>query len=82
MPITLYIQERSGDYNLDQEIPDLEKAHALIALIKKSQGYWQDGKVIVMSGYGEALVYSWMNEGTVFVPWHRIDRIEIRSDEA
>jgi hypothetical protein len=54
MPVTLFIQEHSGDFNLEKEYTDRDAAERSLMHFEDSGGYWID-------------------EGTVYVPWHRVD---------
>jgi len=67
MPVTLFIQERSGDFNLEQEFTHSSGAHHELHSIRSNQGYW-----VNVGG---------QSESDVFIPWHRIDRITIRKDK-
>ena len=61
MPVTLYIQDCSGDHNLETILPnnDVLSARVEVGVIKNRGGYWTKDRY----------------DRDVFVPWHRIDFI-------
>jgi hypothetical protein len=83
MSVTLFIQERSGDFNLDIKLENRFDARGAIAYIIKEGGYWFDGYIYKEStDYGHGLVvpsYNWQDENrSIFIPLHRIDRMEVQ----
>ena len=44
MPITMFIQDRSGNYNFECEFPDRPTAIRALNEIKNAEGYWVDEK--------------------------------------
>ena len=73
----LFIQERKGDYNLDVNLDNRMDVSYLLALIHQGNGYWHDA-TFTKNRYGTSVTYFWNPDGTVFIPFHRIDRIEVR----
>lgn len=66
MSVTLFIQERSGDFNYDEDFADKFEAQKEFNRLKDSlQGYWVE-----------------TDDGVeVFVPWHRVDHVELIEEE-
>lgn len=66
MSVTLFIQERSGDFNYDEDFTDEFEARKEFNHLKDSlQGYWVE-----------------TDDGVeVFVPWHRVDHVELIKNE-
>ena len=59
--LNVFIQERSGDYNLEREYVTFSYLSEVVESIQRQGGYYTEGE----------------QEGKkAFIPWHRIDRIE------
>lgn len=72
--VRLFVQEHGGDFNLELDLPRRKDAQSVIELIVKTGGYWYEGEVCLEYG-----VYQWENEPrSIFIPLHRIDRMEIK----
>jgi hypothetical protein len=86
MPVRLFVQEHSGDFNLDIELESRKYARGAIRLIVSTGGYWFDGYIYTettpVGPIGCSLThtrYDWKDDNrSIFIPLHRIDRMEIQ----
>lgn len=73
MPVKLFIQDTTGDYNYEQEFASRRIAAEELSRIRKDEGYW---------------IVEEADEDTppndIFVPWHQVGfaRIEETEEEA
>lgn len=63
MPVRMFIQERSGNNNHDVTYDSVADARCKIKLIKENGGY--------------EIPYDSLTDDFKFIPWHRIDFIEV-----
>ncbi len=73
MSVILFVQERSGNFNLILNLGSVGEARNVISMINSTRGYWFDATLNLVEGE-----CGWSDDGTVFIPFHRIDRMEIR----
>ena len=66
MSVNLFIKERSGNGNLDVSLESVSAARAEIQSIRDRGGY--------------EIEYDSLTDDFKFVPWHRIDFIEVTDD--
>lgn len=77
MSIALYVQDRSGDYNSEFTLPNHRVARLAIEYIKSSGGYWYNG-TLRYTLLGDIV---WDEYSDVFIPWHRIEYLQILGTE-
>jgi hypothetical protein len=66
MSVRFFIQDRSGNNNLDIRLDSSDIARNLIQTIRTDGGY--------------EIEYDSITDDFKFVPWHRIDFIEVTDD--
>ena len=79
MSVELFVQTRDGDYNFHLELEDKMAAYKVIELIRETQGYWYGG-MVEFKASPSTYRARWKStpERVIFIPYHRINRMEIR----